>query len=239
MSGFFYFCKSNSSLQMKKNFVLFFLFIFPIVAYLFFASGVNSFSRLPIITKSIPEFDNWKTTNNDTIQLSKRITILGFTGTDIDAKKGNFFNLNQKIYQKYSEFKDFQVVFIAPKGTEAKTEDFEKKINKISDLSSWHYVFVSPTEIQKFYNSLQLKGKLDKNLGTSSVFIIDKARNLRGRKGKVKRGDAEYREGYSTTLVSELHNEMTDDVKIILAEYRLALKQNNVYNKNKAIQNEK
>ena len=224
---------------MKKNFVLFFLFIFPIVAYLFFASGVNSFSKLPVITKSIPEFDNWKTVDNQTIQLSNKITILGFTGTDIDAKKGNFFNLNQKIYEKYSEFKDFQVVFIAPIGTETKTEEFKSKIDKISNLSRWHYVFATPEEITKFYNTLQLKGKLDANLGTSSVFIIDKARNLRGRKGKVKKGDAEYREGYSTTLVSELHNEMTDDVKIILAEYRLALKQNNIYNKSEANKNEK
>lgn len=223
---------------MKKNFVLFFLFIFPIVAYLFFASGVNSFTRLPIITKTIPEFDHWKTTDNQTIQLSNKITILGFTGTDIDAKKGNFFNLNQKIYEKYSEFKDFQIVFIAPIGTEAKTEEFKSKIDKISNLSRWHYVFASPSEITKFYQTLKLKTKLDANLGTSNVFIIDKARNLRGRKGKIKQADAEYREGYSTTLVSELHNEMTDDVKIILAEYRLALKQNNVYNKNASKPNE-
>lgn len=216
---------------MKKNFVLFFLFIFPIVAYLFFASGVNSFTRLPIITKSVPEFNNWKTVDSTPIKLTNKITILGFTGTDVPGKKGNFFNLNQKIYDKYSGFKDFQIVFIAPYGTEKDTEDFKNKIAKISDLSRWHYVFASPEEITKFYDQLKLKGKLDANLGTSSVFIIDKQRNVRGRKGKVKKGDAEYREGYSTTLVSELHNEMTDDVKIILAEYRLALKQNNAYKK--------
>lgn len=214
---------------MKKNLVLFFLFIFPIVAYLFFASGVNSFTRLPIITKSIPEFGDWKTTNNSSIKLASKITILGFTGTDIKGKKGNFFNLNQKIYEKYSEFKDFQVVFIAPIGTEKETEDFKNKIKKISNLSRWNYIFASPKEIKNFYNSLHLKAQLDEDLGTPNVYIIDKARNLRGRKGKVKKGEAEYREGYSTTLVSELHNEMTDDVKIILAEYRLALKQNNAY----------
>lgn len=216
---------------MKKNFVLFFLFIFPIVAYLFFASGVNSFTKLPVITKSVPEFGNWKTTGGISVKLTNKITILGFAGTDIDAKKGNFFNLNQKIYEKYSQFKDFQIVFIAPYGTEKQTDAFKAKIDKISDLSRWHYIFASPEEITKFYHSLQLKAKLDDNLGTPNVFIIDKERNVRGRKGRVKRGDDEYREGYSTTLVSELHNEMTDDVKIILAEYRLALKQNNRYKK--------
>jgi hypothetical protein len=58
------------------------------------------------------------------------------------------------------------------------------------------------------------------------VYIIDKKRNLRGRKGKSVKGEEEYKEGYNTSLVSELHNEMTDDVKVILAEYRLALKIN-------------
>lgn len=216
---------------MKKNFVLFFLFIFPIVAYLFFASGVNSFTKLPVITKSVPEFNDWKTAGGQSVKLSGKITILGFTGEDLEGKKGNFFNLNQKIYEKYSQFKDFQIVFVAPKGTEAQAAAFRSKMAKISDLSRWYFVFAAPDEITRFYNSLQLKSKLDDKLSTANVFIIDKARNLRGRKGKVKKGDAEYREGYSTTLVSELHNEMTDDVKIILAEYRLALKQNNRYKK--------
>ena len=51
--------------------------------------------------------------------------------------------------------------------------------------------------------------------------------NLRGRKGKSVQGKPEYREGYNIQSSAELHNEMTDDVKIILAEYRLALKKNN------------
>ena len=51
--------------------------------------------------------------------------------------------------------------------------------------------------------------------------------NLRGRKGKNKKGEEEYREGYNTISAADLHNEMADDVKVILAEYRLALKKNN------------
>jgi hypothetical protein len=33
--------------------------------------------------------------------------------------------------------------------------------------------------------------------------------------------------GYDTSSVAELNKKMTDDVKVILAEYRLALKKNN------------
>ena len=43
-------------------------------------------------------------------------------------------------------------------------------------------------------------------------------------KVKTKKGEEEYKESYNTISAADLHNEMTDDVKIILREYRLALK---------------
>jgi hypothetical protein len=45
---------------MKKNSVLFVLFILPIVAYLFFASGVNGFTKLPTITPNTADLGNWE-----------------------------------------------------------------------------------------------------------------------------------------------------------------------------------
>lgn len=227
---FFYFCTSNNTpIQMKKNLVLFTLFVLPIVAYLFFASGVNSFIKLPTITKSIPEINGWKTSDGKEIKFANKITILGFTGTNLEDKKGNFFNLHQKIYDRYGKFKDFQIVFLAPIGTEKQVQVMIDKLKTISKIANWHYVFAPQNEINAFYSKLKLKGTLDSYSGTQFVYIVDKARNLRGRKGESKKDNDLYREGYNTTLVSELHNQMTDDVKIILAEYRLALKQNNAY----------
>lgn len=212
---------------MKKNIVLFVLFILPIVAYLFFASGINSFAKLPTITKAIPEIKQWKSLDNNPVALSNKITILGFTGTDIEKNKGGFFNLSQKIYEKNKGFKDFQFVFVAPEGTQTQVKEMMKKLATLTeDTSGWHFVFASPDEIQAFYGELKLAGKLDDQLHTPNVFIVDKNRNLRGRKGKSVKGDVEYKEGYNIDMVSELYNEMTDDVKIILAEYRLALKKN-------------
>jgi hypothetical protein len=69
---------------------------------------------------------------------------------------------------------------------------------------------------------MQLKSQLDSNYGTSNVFIFDKERNLRGRKDK-----EEYKEGYNTFHPAELSNEMLDDFKILLYEYKAALKKNN------------
>lgn len=206
----------------KKNIVLFVLFIFPIFAYLFFATGVNSFMTLPTVTKAIPDVAQWKSLNGEPVTLNNRITVLGFTGENILRNKGNCFNLNQKIYNKNREFKDFQFVMIAPEGTQDDAKQILKGLSELTDVSRWIFVFAPTNEIQEYYNSLKLKGKLNADFGTSYVYIVDKKRNLRGRKDK-----DEYKEGYDTFSPSDLYNEMTDDVKVILAEYRLALKRNN------------
>jgi hypothetical protein len=206
---------------MKKNIVLFVLFILPIVAYLFFASGINSFTKLPIITPKIPDFGEWKSLNGEKVTLNNKITILGFSGTEILKNRGNYFNLNEKIYQRYHDFKDLQFVVVAPLGTEDEVKSVLSALGAFTDVSQWHFVFTTPEEIKLFYSQLKLKGNLDADLGTSNVYIVDKERNLRGR--KEKKG---YKEGYSTFHPAELSNEMLDDFKVILYEYRAALKKN-------------
>ena len=207
---------------MKKNIVLFTLFIFPIVAYLFFATGVNSFMFLPTVTPTVTDLAHWKSLDGEEVTLNNKITILGFTGTHIIRNKGNYFNLNQKIYNKNREFKDFQFVMVAPIGTENQVKEILLGLKDLTNTSKWLFVFAPTNEIQTFYDSLKLKSKLDAHFGTNNVYIIDKKRNLRGRKDK-----DEYKEGYDASSNPDLYNEMTDDVKVILAEYRLALKKNN------------
>lgn len=207
---------------MKKNIVLFALFILPIVAYLFFASGVNSFTRLPTVTAGIPDLGHWPDLKNDTVSLNNKITVLGFGGTDVMKNRGNLFNLNKKIYERYHPFNDLQFVTICPIGTEKDVWYISEQFATITDMSHWHFVFATPEEIETFYAALKLQGKLDANHATQNVFIIDKERNLRGRKDK-----DDYKEGYNTFHPSELSNQMLDDFKIILYEYRAALKKNN------------
>ena len=221
MRTFFYFCTLNFNVAMKKNIVLFVLFILPIVAYLFFASGVNSFTRLPTVTKGIPELAEWESLNKEKVTLTGKITILGFSGSEILKNRGNLFNLNEKIYQRYHTFKDLQFVMICPLGTEDDVRSILDALDEFTDVSQWHFVFTTPENIQAYYNQLNLKGKLDQYAGTSNVYIVDKARDLRGRKDK-----KDYKEGYNTFHPSELSNEMLDDFKIILYEYRAALKKN-------------
>jgi len=218
---FFYFCINISQSTMKKNIVLFVLFILPIVAYLFFASGVNSFTKLPTVTPKIADIGAWNSLKGDKVSLNNKITILSFSGTNLLKNRGNYFNLNQKIYQQYHSFNDLQFVVICPIGTEKDAKYIVDQFSKFTDVSQWKFVFTSTDEIQKYYNQLKLKNKLNPDFGTSNVFIVDKNRNLRGRKKK-----DEYKEGYNTFSPSDLSNQMLDDFKIILYEYRAALKKN-------------
>lgn len=206
---------------MKKKIVLFVLFVLPIVAYLFFASGVNGFTKLPVITPKVDDFGDWKSLDGNKVTLDNKITILGFAGSDILKNRGNLFNLNQKIYQRYHTFKDLQFVMVCPLGTENDIQSILNSLDDITDLAQWHFVFTTPEVINSYYDQLGLVGKLDSYSGTPNVFIVDKERNLRGRK-KFK----EYKEGYNTIHASELSNEMLDDFKVILYEYRAALKKN-------------
>ncbi|CAN1573651.1 hypothetical protein MCETHM1_03473 [Flavobacteriaceae bacterium] len=206
---------------MKKNIVLFVLFILPIVAYLFFASGVNSFTKLPILTPKVSDFGKWKSLNGEKVSLNNKITILGFSGTEILKNRGNYFNLNEKIYQRYHNFKDLQFVVVAPLGTEKDVKAVIDALGAFTDVTQWHFVFTTPEEIKIYFNQLKLKGSLNPDFGTADVYIVDKQRNLRGRKEK-----KDYKEGYSTFHPAELSNEMLDDFKVILYEYRAALKKN-------------
>jgi hypothetical protein len=201
----------------KKKFVLIILFVFPLVVYLFFASGVTNFGRLPVITQNIGELDQFDTSE----RFSGKITILGFLGENLELKKTNALNLNQKIYKRFFEFKDFQMLMVVPKSAKDKVVSLEKELNTLADTRNWKFVYAEETEIRQLFDALKTNLQLDEYLSTPYVFIIDKERNLRGRNDDEDEG---LKFGFDATSVAEINNKMVDDVKIILAEYRLALK---------------
>lgn len=205
---------------MKKTVVLVVLFVLPIVAYLFFASGVNNFGKLPVLTEEVAELPP----SDASIVLKDKITILGFLGEDIPNKKGNAFNLNEKIYKRFYEFDDLQFVMLVPEGTETAVAELKKELGYLGDIGKWNFVYEDEKDINSFFSSLQTDLTLNTNLATPYVFIIDKNRNLRGRANDE---DVGTKYGFNTASVADLNNKMVDDVKIILAEYRMALKKNN------------
>lgn len=195
---------------------------------MFFATASHNSLFLPIISKNHSDIPSqFVSLNKEKITLDQNITVLGFPGSDIDEVKANLFNLNQKIYNKYGGFKDFQMVMILPDGNQDKIKAIMLEFRRLSnDLKNWHFLFGKPEDIETYFNAFNFKNSLNDKTGTSFVYILDKEKSLRGRKGQKIKGKVEYRECYNTISAAELHNEMSDDVKILLREYRLALKKN-------------
>jgi hypothetical protein len=212
---------------MRNKLVLIILLILPVLIYLVFATATHNSLFLPTISRNNKELPKWKSLDGKPVLLKNRITVLGFIGNDILKNEENLFNLNQKIYGKYEGFDDFQLVMIAQEGSEPQVKNLLEKLSRFSDdLSGWKFVFAKQNEIQSYYNSFKLHDYLNENGSTTKVIIIDKDKNHRGRKGKNKEGKNEYKESYNTNSAADLHNDMSDDVKIMLREYRLALKRN-------------
>ena len=211
----------------KKKIVLGVLFIFPLLVYLFFASGKNNFAKLPVLTADIIEISELDSLTS--IQFKEKITILGYWGGSLVDKKAEALNLNEKIYKRFYEFEDFQFVFLV-------SEKFSNEVDKLknslkegvgTDLSKWNFINVSRNNIQTHFQSLKTPLKLSPEGSTPFVFIIDKNASLRGRNDDEDKGTLY---GFDARSVAQINKKMIDDVKVILAEYRLALK---IYNTNR------
>lgn len=194
----------------------------PLVAYLFFASGINNFAKLPVLTPNVVKLEEI------TKQVfNNKITILTFLGDDIGIREGDALNLNQKIYKRFYQFNDFQLISISPFGSEQNTTLLKDKLSSgtNTDMVNWSFIHLSIQDINKLFLSLETNLKLDEYMGSPYAFIIDKYSSLRGR------DDSDgIKFGYDSRSVADINNNMLDDVKIILAEYRLALKKNNIFN---------
>ena len=210
----------------KKFFVLFILFVFPIVIYLFFASGKNNFAILPTLTNKVNEIKQWTTLSGESVQFEDRITVLGFWGGDLSSKKGDALNLNQKIYKRFYQFQDFQFVIVLREGLQTQVEMLkeELKTGVGTDLIKWRFIFGSDDQIRTLFESLKAPLQLTSEKSLPYVFIIDKERNLRGRDDDEDVGTLF---GFNAESVAEINNKMVDDIKVILAEYRRAWKKYN------------
>ncbi|WP_369048870.1 hypothetical protein [Tenacibaculum sp. UWU-22] len=200
----------------------------PLLFYIILSSGIHNFAKLPIVNKDVIDIS----TIDSTQQFKNNISIVTFIGNDINKKvKAEIFNLNEKIYKPFYEFKHFQFIVIVPNTNKTEIEHLKKQINGYTNMKKWRFVFTNSDQIKTIYNSFKTNEPLDSNLHSSKAFIIDKHTNLRGRTDD-KDSPNGLLLGYNMQSVAELNNKMKDDVKVILAEYRLALKKNNADREN-------
>jgi len=177
--------------------------------------------KLATLTYGVSELDDFRTLTGDSVRFEKKITVLTFFGNDVEAKNANAFNLAHKIYKKNHQFDEFQFVSLITEDQVAQTLQLKKKLEEIEDPKNWYFAIGSPSAIEKVFTSLKCDHVLDNKYASDYVFIIDKERNLRGRDDDEDVGRLF---GFNGSDYAELNNKLSDDIKVVLAEYRLELK---------------
>jgi len=211
--------------SIKKKIVLGVLFLLPIAIYMFFATGVNNFGKLPVLSQDVVSVSNFKDLNGAPVTLDNKITILGFFGDTPLQTKAYTYNLAHKIYKKNHEYKEFQFLILLPQSARNGAKILTNKISEIAPTTAWKYAFGTPQAIQEAFTSLSSGYTLDSSLASSFVFIIDKDAHLRGRNDDQDMPDGLVY-GYNSADIGDINNRMSDDVKVVLAEYRKETKEN-------------
>lgn len=214
---------------MKKKLVLIGLFVLPIVIYLFFASGIYNFANLPLITESVDDIAHFssqelRTGETPTGQLTfdNHITLVGYLGDGLKEHTGYTANVNLMIFKYFERYDDFQMVLFVNKGSEQAIDDLKAELGRIFDVSKMRFLVSTKEQAKQHFVSLKTGLSIMSDGGHPDVFVIDKARALRS--GHQEKKANIY--GYDFTQAVEM-GYLKDDVKILLAEYRLALKKNN------------
>ena len=210
--------------NLKKYLILGFLFFFPIFVYVFLSTGINNFAKLPVLTETVMDIENIEG-NITNVSFKNKISIVAFWGGDVKNKKSEALNLNQKIYKRFYEFQDFQFVLLHDKSDNEAIEDLKSDLvsGVGTDLKNWNFISTTQSNIKMIFDSFKTNIELDNSFSTPYVFIVDRNLSLRGRDDDE---DIGMLFGFNSQSVAEINNKMVDDVKIILAEYRLALKKN-------------
>jgi hypothetical protein len=197
---------------MKKFWVLFSLFILPLVFYIFLSKGIYKYSNLPILTEDV--IDIKELTNTSTISFENHLSIVCFLGNDSSTAKGSLFNLNQTIYKRFYQKPYFQIIAILPEGSEALYKEAIEELSAFTDISKWQFVYANSANIKALFNSFKTPFNLNENLYSENAYIIDMELRLRGRKDDEDTKDGKLY-GYNMKSISILKNKMKDDIDII------------------------
>lgn len=205
--------------------VLLTLFALPIIAYLFFLNGEHHFKTLPIVTSDVKELNEFQLISGSATQLKDSVTLVTFLGNQPYDRLGYVSNLNEKIYKKFHQFDNFQMISIVSQNGTGDVQEIIEQMQETTDLKDWHFLTASDQQIKDFFSSFKTNFALNNDLSSNLVYIVDKDLNLRGRLEDEKTmGGVVY--GYDTETAAGLNQRMVDDMRVFLAEYRFAFKKN-------------
>lgn len=212
--------------KVSRYVVLGILFFLPVTFLLMLYPATHNYTPLDIVNDSVADLEGFTSTSEENIVLKDHITVLGFVGKNPMENATSASNLKELVYDKFKGFKRFQMVLVAPVGTEDAVNQLKAEISSYEDLRFWHFVFGEPSQINELFSSLKSEAPLEEDLSTNHVFIIDKDLNQRGRIDD--RADNELKKdkpiyglnSYDCIEVAEIKNKMSEDMRILFTEYR-------------------
>lgn len=213
--------------QIKKYLILGVLFFLPVAFLLMLYPSTNNYKTLDVVKEGVLDLSNLSSVEDSSITLKEHITVLGFLGSNPESKIVEASNVKELVYNKFKGFKKFQIVMLVSKDAKAETKRLIQELNKYSEHKYWHFVYASESDINKLFNSMRSSLRLDGSYATSSVFIVDKALNQRGRLDDRSEREIENNDpirpltAYNALEVSIIKNKMAaEDVRVLLEEYR-------------------
>ena len=218
--------------KIKKRLILGILFFLPVIFLLFLYPSTHNYNTLDIVKENVLEISKQNQENLPINQLEGNLTVLAFLGKQPMSNSIAALNLKELIYENFKGFKGFQIVVLIPNGTQSQIKELEKELITYEELKYWHFVFSSENEINNIFKSLLSKSKLDTNLATVEVFIIDKNLNQRGRIDDRTDNELEKNEevyglsSYNCIEVADIKHKMSEDLRILFTEYRQKRKGN-------------
>lgn len=212
--------------KVSRYVVLGILFFLPVTFLLFLYPAAHNYEPLDIVNKNVLDLASFSSDSDDPVILKDHITVLGFLGEKPMDELIATLNLKELVYDKFKGFKRFQIVIVAPKGTESAVKNLKKEIASYESLRFWHFVFGESKTIQRLFNSLKSKENLGDDLSSNHVFVIDKDLSQRGRlddrtDNEIEKNKPVYGlSSYDCIEVAEIKNKMSDDLRILFTEYR-------------------
>lgn len=224
----------------RKYLVLFALLILPTILYLYLIQGKHNFAHLPYVTyvnddgdlvvRKAPRFE---LTDQNGAPLSSadvlgKIYVVDFFFTSCPSICPIMTANLTKIHERFAHYDDLELLSLTvdPKRDTPQTLKEYATARKI-DSPKWHFLTGEKDSIYdvayKFLSSAMEDDSAPGGfLHTEYVVLVDKEGNMRSRVDDHGNLIAVY-DGTNAAHV----NNLIDDIKILIAEYNLALKKNN------------
>jgi len=224
----------------RKYLVLFVLLLLPSLLYVYLIQGKHNFAHLPFVTymdelgemqvRKAPSFaftdQNGETFSSE--QLNGKIYVVDFFFTSCPSICPIMTANMTKIHERFAHYEDFEIISLTVDPTRDTPETLkEYAVNRKIDSPKWHFLTGEKDSLYsvayKFLSSAMEDDSAPGGfLHTEYFALIDKEGNMRSREDD----NGNIIGVYDGTNAAHI-NDLIDDIKILIAEYNLALKKNN------------